>query len=180
MPPVLIGAWGPRMIALAGEIADEIKIGGSTNPDFVAVVRDRLRPGCDRSGRTMDEVRIVFGAVTVVDMDAAAARARARREVAMYLTVVSELDPTVVIEPGFAAKIATLLADGAVDRAAELIDDDLLDRFAFSGSPEHVAAQAQRLVDAGVGRVDFGTPHGLTDTRGLELLVHEVSPLLQR
>lgn len=180
MPPLLIGAWGPRMLALAGEIADEIKIGGSANPDLVPVVRDRLRPGCVRAGRALDDVRIVFGAVTVVDADAAAARARARRAVAMFLAVVAELDPTLAMEPRFGAKIATLLADDEVDRAAELIDDALLDRFAFSGTPDQVAAQAQRLIDAGVGRIDFGTPHGLTDAHGVELLVDEVIPMLRR
>lgn len=180
MPPVLIGAWGPRTVALAGEIADEIKVGGSANPDLVAVIRNRLRPGCARSGRALDDVRIVFGAVTVVDTDAVAARARARREVAMYLAVVADLDPTVAIEPRFGAHLAALLAGGAPDRAAELIGDELLDRFAFSGSPDHVAAQAQRLIDAGVGRIDFGTPHGLSDERGVELLVNEVIPLLRR
>src|ERR1700676_2637132 len=32
LPPLLLGAWGPRAAALAGEIADEIKVGGSANP----------------------------------------------------------------------------------------------------------------------------------------------------
>lgn len=165
MPPLLIGAWGSRTVALAGEIADEIKVGGSANPDLVPVIRDRLRPGCERSGRSVHDVRIVFGAVTVVDEDAAAARARARHEVAMYLAVVGGFDPTVSVD---------------ADVAADDIDDEVLDRFAFSGSPDQVAEQAQRLVDAGVGRIDFGTPQGLTDRRGVELLVQRVIPGLRR
>jgi 5,10-methylenetetrahydromethanopterin reductase len=180
VPPVLIGAWGPRMTALAGEIADEIKIGGSANPDLVAVVRNRLRPGCERAGRAVEDVRIVFGAVTVVDEDAAAARAHARREVAIYLAVVAGLDPTVAVEAGLVARVERLVADGSTEPAAALIDDDLLDRFAFSGSPDQVAAQAQRLIDAGAGRIDFGTPHGLTDVRGVELLVQRVLPRLRQ
>jgi 5,10-methylenetetrahydromethanopterin reductase len=31
--PVLIGGWGPKILALAGEIADLAKIGGCANPD---------------------------------------------------------------------------------------------------------------------------------------------------
>ena len=46
----------------------------------------------------------------------------------------------------------------------------MLDRFAFSGTPEHVAALARRVLDAGAGRVDFGAPHGLTDGDGVALL----------
>ena len=180
MPPILIGAWGPKAAALAGELADEIKVGGSANPALVEVIRDRLGPGCARAGRSPADVRIVFGAVTVVDEDAEAARRRARREVAMYLTVVAELDPTVSLDGRLVADIGQLVARGATDRAADLIDDNVLDRFAFSGDPAQVAAHAQRLIDAGVGRVDFGTPQGLTDEHGIELLVQQVIPRLRR
>jgi 5,10-methylenetetrahydromethanopterin reductase len=68
---LLIGAWGPRMAALAGRVADEIKIGGTANPDMVPVMRERLHT---------PEVGIVVGAVTVVDTDARLARARARAD----------------------------------------------------------------------------------------------------
>jgi 5,10-methylenetetrahydromethanopterin reductase len=44
----------------------------------------------------------------------------------------------------------------------------------------HVAALAQRVLDAGAGRVDFGTPHGLTDGAGVALLGTRVLPLLRR
>ncbi|GAA4334208.1 hypothetical protein GCM10023162_38100 [Klenkia terrae] len=58
--------------------------------------------------------------------------------------------------------------------------DEVLDLFAFSGTPEQVAVQAQLLVDAGASRVEFGTPHGLTDDRGVELIGTRVLPLLHR
>src|SRR5579872_5889549 len=35
LPPLLIGAWGERGAALAGQIADELKAGGSANPALV-------------------------------------------------------------------------------------------------------------------------------------------------
>ena len=118
--------------------------------------------------------------MTVVDENGEAARALARHEVAMYLAVVAELDPTVSIDPRLVAHIGHLVAGGHTDRAAELIDDDVLDRFAFSGDPAQVADHAQRLIDAGAGRVDFGTPHGLTPERGMELLTRQVIPRLRR
>lgn len=39
LPPVLIGTWGPAAAAMAGEIADEVKIGGTANPAMVAVMQ---------------------------------------------------------------------------------------------------------------------------------------------
>src|SRR5207253_4735025 len=106
--PLLIGTWKPRMAALAGEVADEVKIGGSANPDLVRLMREWIGN---------DEVGIVVGAVTVVDEDGEAARARALEEAEMYLEVVGDLDPTLGLRPGEAPP---------------------LEKFAFAGTPEEV------------------------------------------
>jgi len=84
--PLLIGTWKPRMAALAGRIADEVKIGGCANPDMVRLMRDWI--GNDRVG-------IVVGAVSVVDEDGDLARVHAQREVEMYLDVIGKNDPTI-------------------------------------------------------------------------------------
>lgn len=178
-PPLLIGSWGPLGVALAGEIADELKVGGTANPDLVPVMRERLRVGAAAAGRSPHDVRLVFGAVTVVDHDGTAARAVARREVAMYLDAVAELDPTVTVPDDLLAAVRQRLADDDHAGAGALIPDDVLDRFAFAGTPEQVAAQAQALIDAGVGRVEFGTPHGVdSNAAGVELIGAAVLPLL--
>jgi 5,10-methylenetetrahydromethanopterin reductase len=147
--PLMVGTWKPRMAALAGETADEVKIGGCANPDMVRLMREWIGN---------DSVGIVVGAVTVVDEDGDAARARAAEEVAMYLDIVGGLDPTLDRKPG---------------------DSAPLDRFVLAGTPEEVAAHAQRLFDAGVKRVEFGTPQGLTTASGVNLLCDRVLPLLR-
>ncbi|WP_240424040.1 LLM class flavin-dependent oxidoreductase [Microbacterium halotolerans] len=179
--PLLIGAWGPMGVGLAGRIADEHKVGGAANPDLVAVMRERLDAGARGAGRSGDDVRLVFGAVTVVDEDGQAARTAARREVAMYLDAIGALDPTVEIPDDLAVRVRELVASGAHEAAGALIPDELLDRFAFSGTPEQVAAHAQALIDAGVDRVEFGTPQGLHDGAvGIALIGERVLPLLSR
>jgi 5,10-methylenetetrahydromethanopterin reductase len=179
--PLLIGTWGARTAALAGRIAQEVKIGGTANPAMVEVMRGRISPGLsgsDGANGPVGEPGIVVGAVTVVDEDGALARSRARTEVAMYLAVVAELDPTVDVPTDLLARVKDLLAKGRAADAGALIPDELLDLFAFSGTPEQVAVQAQRLIDAGVSRVEFGTPHGLSDDLGVDLLGTRVLPLL--
>jgi 5,10-methylenetetrahydromethanopterin reductase len=144
----MIGTWKPRMAALAGEMADEVKIGGSANPEMVKLMREYIGN---------DDVRVVVGAVTVVDENGDAARARAADEVRMYLDVVGGLDPTLGLSAG---------------------DPVPLDRFVLAGTPEEVAAHSQRLLDAGAGRVD-GTPQGLSTAGGVALLCDRVLPLLR-
>jgi 5,10-methylenetetrahydromethanopterin reductase len=169
--PLLIGGWGPRTVAYAGAVADELKVGGTASPELVPVVRGRLGEG--------SATRIVVGCVTVVDEDGDAARARARREAARYFPVVARLDPTVEVPDGLPERVGALVSAGDADGAGALLPDGLLRRFTLAGTPEEVAAQAQALLEAGADRVDFGTPHGLTAERGVELLVRRVMPLLR-
>lgn len=176
--PILIGSWGPLGMSLAGEVADEIKIGGSANPAMVAVVRSRLARGLARAGRRSDVVGVVLGAVTVVDRDGDAARALARREVAMYLDVIAALDPTVELPEDLLPAIRARLADGDDAGAGRLIPRDVLDLFCFAGTPADIAAQCRLLIDAGVDRIEFGTPHGAESAEGIALLGREVLPQL--
>jgi 5,10-methylenetetrahydromethanopterin reductase len=169
--PLLIGAWGKRTAAFAGREADELKLGGSANPAMIPVMRQRL--GSDR-------VRIVVGAVTVVDEDGAAARRLARAEAALYFPVVAGLDPTLELPPRLVEDVRRLVEAGDRRAAGDLIPDDVLDRLAFSGTPEQVARQAAALYESGAHRVEFGTPQGLTTERGIRLLSEGVLPRLQR
>jgi 5,10-methylenetetrahydromethanopterin reductase len=147
--PLMIGTWSPRAAAFAAEVADEVKIGGSANPDMVRLMRSWLGD---------DGPKIVIGAVTVVDEDGDAARTHAAAQVRMYLDVVAGLDRTLERRPGEAPP---------------------LEKFVLAGTPEEVAAHARALLDAGTHRIEFGTPQGLTTARGVELLCDRVLPLLR-
>jgi len=72
----------------------------------------------------------------------------------MYLEVVGGLDPTIKGRPP-------------------------LENFTIAGTPPEVAEQVRRLFDAGVKRVEFGTPQGIDTAAGVELLCDRVLPLLR-
>lgn len=97
----------------------------------------------------------------------------------MYLAVVAQLDPTCVLPGGLLTRIKARVEAGDHAAAGRLIPDEVLDTFAFSGTPEHVAALARRVLDAGADRIDFGTPHGRTDAEGVALLGTRVLPSLR-
>lgn len=173
--PFLLGTWGERTIAACIEHVSEIKIGGTANPDVLPFFRRTVDDALAQHGLARD-VGLVVGAVTVVDRDAQGARDLARREVALYLPVVAELDPSLTLDPELLSRLRAAADAYDFERAAALISDDLLRRFAFAGSPDDVAEQVQALFDAGAGRVELGTPHGLSATEGLRLLGEKVLP----
>jgi 5,10-methylenetetrahydromethanopterin reductase len=147
--PLLVGTWGRRTAAWAGTVADEVKIGGSANPDLIPLVRGWIGN---------ETTRIVVGCVSVVDEDAGWARARAAAVTAPYLEVVGSLDPTLELRAG---------------------QQPPLDRFAIAGTPREVAARVEELWAAGADRVELGTPQGKTVLDGIRLLGRSVVPHLR-
>jgi 5,10-methylenetetrahydromethanopterin reductase len=147
--PLLIGTWGRDTMRWAATVADEVKLGGTANPDFVRVAREWIGD---------PDVRVVTGCVTVVDEDGSWARKRASEVVAHYLDVVAHLDPTLELGPG---------------------QTPPLGKFCIAGTPEEVAARVSELWEAGAGRVELGTPQGRSTVEGCDLICRRVLPLLR-
>ena len=111
---------------------------------------------------------------------ALASPALARDKAALYLPIIARLDRTLNLDPELLGRISAAAAAYDFDLAASYVSDDLLRRLAFAGTPREVADQALALFDAGVTRVEFGTPHGLSEEEGLRLLGEKVLPAIQR
>ena len=84
--PLLVGTWGRATAAWAGSVADELKIGGSANPELVPVVREWL------GNREVGSCWAASASSTRTETGRASARGPA---VAPYVEVVARLDPTV-------------------------------------------------------------------------------------
>lgn len=125
--PFLLGSWGLKTITACLNHISELKLGGTANPGALKYIKPHL-------GHRQEEVGIVVGAVTVVDEDGDAARQLARREVALYLPVVAQLDPSLRIEPDRLQGIKQAAAVYDFEAAARFISDDLLRAFAFAGT----------------------------------------------
>lgn len=176
--PIMVGTWSPRLAAVAGASAQEVKVGGSANPTFVGVIRERVAAGAVAAGVDPRGCDLVFGAVTCVDEDRRAARRAVCQHAAVYMDAIASLDPTVSIDPDLTLRVRERLDAGDQQGAGELIPEDLLRRFSFFGTPEDVAGQLSALRDAGVKRVEFGPPFGIDRWRGVELLSERVRPLV--
>jgi 5,10-methylenetetrahydromethanopterin reductase len=177
--PLLLGSWGAQTIRSCIRQIDEIKIGGTTNPAVIPQVRAVADRAAQAAGCTPGAVGLVVGAVTVVDRDGVVARALARRKAALYLPIIAQLDHSLDLDPALLERINAAAAAYDFDLAASYISDALLRRLAFAGTPGEVADQAIELFQAGAARIEFGTPHGLSEAEGLRLLGEGVLPALK-
>ena len=98
-------------------------------------------------------------------------------EIGVKTTLGSHFDAGAVLDPELLTALRARVAAGDADGAARLVST--LDLFAFSGTPAEVAGQANALFEAGARRVEFGSPHGLDEPEGVDLLAREVLPRLR-
>ena len=81
--PVYLGALGPEMLRLAGELADGVVLNWCT-PEQIAWSRERIKEGAARTGRDPAEVKVAEYIRMCVDDDVAVARRAFARSVMQY------------------------------------------------------------------------------------------------
>ena len=84
-PPIGIASNGPKMLALAGEVADGVIVQGLASQTMIRSVRELLREGAERVGRDPAEIRLIARVDACVDDDQTAARDRMRPGLVRHL-----------------------------------------------------------------------------------------------
>jgi len=166
--PVYIGAQGPKMLELAGEIGDGALINASNPKDF-AVAIPIIKAACDKVGKKNFDV----GAYTAMSIDMNEKKARnAAKIVAAFIAAGSP--PDLLQRHGLdAGKVATIkgaLAKFDFKTAGENVDDKIIDAFTIAGTPDTVKQKCEDLAKAGVTQIIFGSPLGPDMTNSIRLL----------
>jgi alkanesulfonate monooxygenase SsuD/methylene tetrahydromethanopterin reductase-like flavin-dependent oxidoreductase (luciferase family) len=153
--PVYLGALGPQMLRLAGEVADGACLNWCT-PEQIAWSRRRIAEGTKRAGRDAAGVRVVEYIRICVDEDADAARRAFARAVLGYALA----RPGASKEQGYRAHFARMGFDAALSELearreqgaseAELADAfpaELLLRVGYFGAASGASAAFRRLAE---------------------------------
>jgi len=159
-PPVYLLAAGPRMVELAGEVADGAFLMAGLHRDAVAAARRHLETGARRAGRSLDGFRTVFIVTIAIEESVAAARRWPREWFApghSWLTYPSASNLYWLREAGLPIPEAPTPGDVSEDLAAGIAD-----AFGLFGPPEHCADRLLRArEEAGVEHVFLFPAHTL-------------------
>ena len=150
-PPVFVGAVGPRMTAVAGEVADGVLVHPvNTRRSLLELTLPALRVGTDRAGRSIDEVEVICVTIVVTGRDEeqmSRSREAVRSQLAFYGTTPAYL-PVFELH-GYGDLHPELRRLARQDRWSEmgaLIEDELIETVAVVGEPDQIAAMVrQRL-----------------------------------
>ena len=151
---IYVAANGPKMIQLAGELADGM-LGYFHSVEYVRdVVMPNLQIGAARAGRSVDELDIAVGFPSVVTPDDSGI-GLAKGQVMMFATALDSapayLDSVKAAGFGDAAQeIGERVRAGDVQGALSLVSDEMADALTLSGSPENVRRRIAAYRDAGL------------------------------
>ncbi len=170
--PVYLGALGPEMLRLGGELADGVCLNWCT-PEQIAWSRERIVEGTARIDRDPKSVQVVEYIRVCVDQDVDVARRAFARSILGYALgqrVPTERERRLGYRAHFErmgytealAELDRMRQRGAPpDDVADAFRPELLKRVGYYGTPEEAAAAFQRLsegLDVAIVRVIAARP----------------------
>ena len=151
---IYIAANGPKMIQLAGELADGM-LGYFHSVDYVRdVVFPNLGIGAARSGRDLSDFDVTVGFPSVVTPDDSGIEL-VKGQVMMFATALDSAPAYAdsIVAAGFgdvATEIRERVAVGDLRGAVAAVPDAMADALTLSGSGEHVRARVDEYRSAGL------------------------------
>lgn len=146
--PIYIAASAPKILRLAGRIADGVIVLVGMSPVFVRAALETIAAGAQEAGRRLGDVHVVLWAPTAIQPKGEQARDLVRAHVSRVL--IRPLPAP--IDPRLQAVVDRIREnydyyhhmDVQADHA-DLVPDELVDLFALAGTPEECADRLRRV-----------------------------------
>lgn len=151
--PIYIGATGPKMMALTGEIADGAVLNYLVSPKYNDEAIAQLEEGAKKAGRSIDDIDRPQLVVCSVDHDRKRALDGARKLVTQYLGQQPHIMKASGVSHDLLEAIGQVLTwpatEEQIEEAMRLVPDDVVQMITASGTPEEVRAKVREYVAAG-------------------------------
>jgi 5,10-methylenetetrahydromethanopterin reductase len=153
--PIYIGATGPRMLELTGEICDGVVLNYVVSTDYIREAVDRVATGAARVGKTLADVdRPELLACSLSDDDPDEAILTGKSLVAYYLGTEPHIMEASGADPELVERIQEIVGWPATEadyrKAAPLIPDDLVRDLMAVGTSSECRDKVAEYIAAGV------------------------------
>ena len=151
--PIYIGATGPQMMALTGEIADGVVLNYLVSPKYNESALERLEAGAKLAGRSLHDIDRPQLVVCSVDHDRKKALDAARKLVTQYLGQQPHIMKASGVSQELLDEIGQVLTWPATEEqileAMRLVPDDVVQMITASGTPQEVKSKVREYVQSG-------------------------------
>jgi 5,10-methylenetetrahydromethanopterin reductase len=174
--PIYLGAMGPKMLRLAGEVADGV-LPLLFPPEHFATVCPLVAAGAAAAGRSMDDIDLAACIWVSLSDDARAAESVLRDKIAYYG---AGLSPLILARLGvtkadFAPIEHAMMTERDAAKARALVTDSML-RIGVVGTVPDLIARLETLVMMGARHLSFGPPLGPDPLAAVAQLGRHVIP----
>jgi F420-dependent oxidoreductase-like protein len=166
--PVYVASLGPRSLELTGELADGW-LGNAFMPEQADVFLDPMRIGCERAGRSLEEIDLVMPVAVEFTDDAEAAARRHANGYAFTIGAMGTGDQNfynrAFTRQGYGddvEAVSRLWNEGKRDEAAARVPIDIGMKTNLLGTAEMIADRVRLYRDAGITTLQAklsGLPH---------------------
>jgi 5,10-methylenetetrahydromethanopterin reductase len=151
--PIMIGATGPKMMELTGEIADGAVLNYCVPPDYNDQALELLENGAKKSGRTLDDVDRPQLVVCSVDLDHDRALDTTRELLTQYLAQQPHIAKASGVSQEIVDEIQSILGWPAtheqIKQAKHFVPDELILRITASGTPDEARSKVNEYYKHG-------------------------------
>lgn len=174
--PIYLGAMGPKMLRLAGAVADGV-LPLLFPPEHFATVRPLVAAGAAVAGRSMENIDLAACIWVSLSDDARAAESVLREKIAYYG---AGLSPLILARLGvakadFAPIEHAMMTERDAEKARALVTDSML-RIGVVGTAPDLIARLETLVAMGARHLSFGPPLGPDPLAAVAQLGRHVIP----
>jgi len=153
--PIYLGATGPKMLELSGEICDGVVLNYVVSVEYIRSAVERVRIGADRAGKTLDQVdRPELLVCCLSDDDPQAAMMEGKALVAYYLGTEPHIMKASNVDEELIRQVQEFVGWPATEedyrRAAVLIPDDVVRNLMAVGTTRQCQDKVAEYIDAGV------------------------------
>ena len=151
--PIYIGATGPKMMELTGEIADGVVLNYCVPPEYNDHAMERLEAGAKKAGKKLEDIDRPQLVVCSVDHDRERALDTSRELLTQYLAQQPHIAKASGVSQEIVGEIQSILGWPAtheqIKRAKHFVPDELITRITASGTPKEGREKVLEYLDHG-------------------------------
>lgn len=180
LTPIYIGAMGPRMLELAGELGDGL-LPLLYPPEHFYSVKDYVDRGIRKRPEDAAPLDFVGSIWVSLDDDPEVAQRLLAEKIAYYGPGLGELNlkRLGLSRHDFAAIKSTLFDRKDMDTASRMVDERKMN-IGIVGGPQDLIERLCPLVEAGMRHISFGPPLGSDRVKAIKLIGKHVLPFFRK
>lgn len=156
--PIYLTATGPKMLQLAGQVADGIIFMPGTYADCIKFALSNIETGARQAGRSLADIDLAWCGIGSIDRDRKKAIEGSRFIAAWFPQMAPQYAEIAGLSADLIQRVRDAYSGGhfhEAKAAAAMVPDELIQRFALAGTPQEVREQIRAIRDLGITHFEF-------------------------